>query len=168
MTSEQILDWQTEDPKGYYANILEQAKHEVAQTMRADLDSRSIEDAVVKTYEKYAAENPDFDELWDSGELRAFMDKNPGHNAISAHMALTNEKKAKEAIDKAVADAEKRIMDNFKAKRESKVLGSGPSAARKAAETETSAELKDTKKHGGLMSVLTRRSLARDKERFGG
>jgi len=167
MTSEEILDWQTEDPHGYYANILEQAKHEISGDMKQTLTEQSVEDAVASTYEKYAKENEDFDEMWDSGELKKYMDLNPGHNAISAHMAITSANKTKLKIDEAVKEAEKRIMANIKAKRENTVLSSGPSASRTSTESGIPEELKDTKKHGGLAAVLARRSLAREKARLG-
>ena len=167
MTKEEILDWQTEDPQDYYANILAQAKHEISGDMKKDLNQRTVEDAVAGTYEQYAKDNADFDKMWDTGEIKQYMDRNPGHNAISAHMAITGAKKTQETVDDAVKAAEKRIMDNIRAKRESKVLSSGPSASRNSIETEITAELKNTKEHGGLASVLARRSLAREKEMYG-
>ena len=167
MTKEEILDWQTEDPQGYYSNILAQAKHEISGDMKENLNQRSVEDAVAGTYEQYAKDNPDFDKMWDTGEIKQYMDRNPGHNAISAHMAITGASKTQQSIDDAVKAAEKKIMDNIRAKRESKVLSSGPSASRNYTETEITAELKNTKEHGGLASVLARRSLAREKESYG-
>jgi hypothetical protein len=167
MTKEEILDWQTEDPQAYYANILAQAKHEISGDMSKSINKRSAEDAVANTYEQYAKDNDDFDSMWDSGEIQTYMDRNPGHNAISAHMAITGAKTTQAKIDDAVKAAEKKIMDNIKAKRESRVLSSGPSASRSSTESEVTEELKDTKKFGGLASVLARRSLARDKARLG-
>ncbi|HBF43026.1 MAG TPA: hypothetical protein DDW42_05230 [Desulfobacteraceae bacterium] len=167
MTKEEILDWQTEDPQGYYANILAQAKQEISGDMKKDLNQRSVEDAVAGTYEQYAKDNPDFDKMWDTGEIKQYMDRNPGHNAISAHMAITGAAKTQLTVDEAVKAAEKRIMDNIRAKRENKVLSSGPSASRNSNETEITAEMRNTKEHGGLAAVLARRSLAREKELYG-
>lgn len=167
MTKEEILDWQTEDPQAYYANILAQAKQEISGDMKNDLNQRTVEDAVAGTYEQYAKDNPDFDTMWDTGEIKKYMDLNPGHNAISAHMAITGAAKTQKTVDDAVKAAEKKIMDNIRAKRENKVLSSGPSATRNSTETEITAELKDTKGHGGLAAVLARRSLAREKELYG-
>jgi hypothetical protein len=164
MSKDDLLDWQAEDPQGYHDNLVAQAKFELAKDMKADQKKNSVEDAIAKTYEAYAKENPDFDEMWDSGDIREYMSKNPGHNAISAHMAMTSNKK----VEKAVKDAEKRIMENLRAKRESQVIPAGPSASRASSETEIPTELKDTKKHGGLAAVLARRSQEREQRRFGG
>lgn len=166
MSDEEVQEWQDDDPKGFYSNMLLQAKHEVGQEMKADMSSRTMEDAIAGTYEDYAKKNSDFDQMWDSGELKIFMDKNPGHNAISAHMALTAGKKQTEAIEDAVKAAEKRIMNNLKAKGKSSVLGAGPSSSARAA-SDSPPELKDTTKHGGLNAVLAQRSLARDQARMG-
>lgn len=164
MTAEEIQEWQEEDPKGFYANMLQQAKHEIANEQRQEMSKQSKESAIAGTFEKYAKDNPDFDEMWDSGELKRFMEKNPGHNAISAHMALTGQKKQQEAIDAAVKESEKRIMANIKAKGNAKVLGQGPSSARPSNDS-SPPDLKDTKQYGGLTAVLARRSMERDRAR---
>ncbi|MCG7851749.1 MAG: hypothetical protein MIO92_04430 [Methanosarcinaceae archaeon] len=167
MTKDEILDWQTENPQEYYANILAQAKHEISGDIKSSFNKQSSENAVIDTYEQYAKENDDFDSMWDSGELQRFMDRHPGHTAISAHMTITSDKKTKAAIDEAVKKAEKKITDNIKAKRESRVLSSGPSASRTFNASDIPEDLKNTKEHGGLAAVLARRSLAREKAQYG-
>ena len=166
MTDEEIQEWQDNDPKGFHANTLAQAKYELSQDFNADMSNRTIEGAISKTYDDYAKENPDFDKMWDSGELKIFMDKNPGHNAISAHIMLTAQAKQQDAIDTAVKASEKKFRANLKAKGKSSVLGSGPGSSARTV-SETAPELKDTKKHGGLNAVLAERSLARDRARTG-
>jgi hypothetical protein len=119
--------------------------------------------AIEKTYVTYAKENPDFDEMWDGGDLKAYMDENPGHTAISAHQMLTMEKRIQGAVEEATKDAEKKAASNLKVKQNARVLGSGPSAGGKAV-GQVPVELKDTKKYGGLTAVLTARSMARTKQ----
>jgi len=112
---------------------------------------------LVKTYESYAKANPDFDEMWDDGRIQAFMDKNPGHNAISAHQMLTEETRLKAAADKAVKEFEGALRSKRAA---SAVLGAGnmsvPTDAKAADE-----RLKNPKKFGGVTEVLTARLLER-------
>ena len=167
MTKEEILDWQTEDPHGYYANVMAQAKHEISGDIKTSLTKQNSENAVIDTYEQYAKANDDFDSMWDSGELQRYMDRHPGHTAISAHMVITGDKKTQLAVEEAVKKAEKKITNNIKAKRESRVLSSGPSASRTFNTTEIPEDLKNTKEHGGLAAVLARRSLAREKAQYG-
>lgn len=143
--------------------LVEKTKRETEALVKQQFEERQEAEkikAVEKEYSEYAQKNPDFDEMWDSGEIQAFIDEHPGHTAISAHMAMTQEKKVQEAVDAALKDAEKNASNNRKTKQQAQVLGSGPSAGGYAA-NKVPAELKDTKKYGGLAAVLAARSLAR-------
>ena len=170
MTKEALLEWQEEDPIGYVRNIAQQVRAEtredvlaeVTQTLEAQREQAERQ-AIEKTYTTYAQKNPDFDDMWDSGELKSFMDDNPGHTAISAHQMLTMEKRVQEAVETATKDASKKAVSNLKAKQNARVLGSGPSAGGKAV-GQIPVELQDTKKYGGLATVLTARSMARTKQ----
>ena len=153
MSEDEILEWQSNDPKGFVDNIGAFVKHSIAQgidsfreqTAQAS-EQQSHEAKVVSTYEAYAKDNADFDAMWDSGEIKSFMDKNPGHNAISAHMAMTAETRQQAAIDKAVADALKKASSDQRSKRATaNILSSGPVAAPPAV---SDAELKDFKSLG--------------------
>lgn len=156
MSAEELLDWQSDDPQGYYANILKQAEHNLSLKFEQSLDQRTNENAIVTTYNTFAEKNPDFDAMWDKGVLETFMGKNPGHNAISAYYALTMEDRIQEAVDKAVKDAEGKFVKNQRAKRESKSLDAGPqTTGTKDAPVET--ELQDTKKFGGPVAVMAKR-----------
>lgn len=169
MSEDELLDWQSTDPKGFLDNMLKRAEF-VAQAKfdeyRTQLDQQSQkqsqEQAVVSTYEAYAKDNPDFDEMWDSGEIKSYMDKHPGHNPISAHMAMTADAKAearaKEAAEKAVKEYEAAL----RSKRASNVLGAGP-ATIPTESRQADDRLKNPKKYGGITNVLTARLLERRK-----
>lgn len=170
MSDEDLLEWQQDDPKGYYANVLQQAKHEVGQDLAGRMDERNYESQIEHTFTEFAKDNPDFDEMWDRGELQRFMQIHPGHNAISAYRELTYEKRIADESAKAVADAEKKWNEGLKTKRESQTLSSGPAASGTGGTVagKTPPELQDTKKFGGLTTVLAKRSADRLKKMRGG
>ncbi|MHC4310889.1 MAG: hypothetical protein ACYSW3_00275 [Planctomycetota bacterium] len=161
MPEEELLEWMQKDPKGYHANMEAAMEHRLTEKFTKHMEKQSFESQVDTTFTSFAKENPEFDAMWDRGELQRYMDQNPGHNAISAYQMLTQEARMKEATEKAVADAEKTWNANLKAARESKVLSAGPSSAGAGAADKIPAELQDTKKHGGLTSVLANRSKQR-------
>ena len=167
MTKEELLEWQEENPQEYARNLAQQVRAETRQDILAEVTSmleaqreQAERQAIEKTYTTYAKENPDFDDMWDSGELKSFMDDNPGHTAISAHQMKTMDRRIQEAVEKATKDAGKKVAGNLKAKQQARVLGSGPSAGGKTV-GQIPVELQDTKKYGGLATVLTARSMAR-------
>lgn len=164
MSDEELLEWQQSDPKSYHANLLAQAKHEMGQDVSQSLDKQTYEAAIERTFDGFAEKNPEFDEMWDRGELQAYMNKHPGHNAISAYHELTQEKRIADAVDKAreeaKKEAEKEFQDNLKTRREAQVLSSGPSPAAGTVDT-IPPELQDTRKYGGRTKVLADRSAAR-------
>jgi hypothetical protein len=120
---------------------------------------------IKSTFDSYREKNPDFDEMWKSGEIPKFMKANIGHNAISAHQMLTMEARIKEATEKAAKEAEAKTIANMKAKRSAQVLGGGP-AVTGSGKTEDAA-LNDTKSHGGKASVIARRIIEMRKGRGG-
>ena len=171
MPKEELTEMIEEDPQGFARNLALQIRSEVREEVLSEVqdeiaanketaDRKSIE----KTYTKYSQDHSDFDKMWDSGKLQSYMDENPGHNAISAHMALTKEVDAQSKIDEAVAKAvketESKSTKSLKAKKNAQVLGGGPSSTGRAVD-QMPVELKDTKKYGGLATVLAARSLAR-------
>lgn len=164
MKPEEVLEWQQEKPHEYYQNILAQARYEAEQDIRRSFDKERTESAVESTYSSFAEKHPDFDEMWDRQEIQRFMDRNPGHNAISAYLLMTSEKRQEEAIKA----ARKEWEQNLRAKRESAVLTSGPSpAAARAVVNEIPPEMKESKKYGGATAVLARRAAERARARGG-
>lgn len=163
MTAEEIHEWTDNDPVAYTANIAKQIRAEVMKEVDEKSSQRTQEDKTLKTFDDYAAKNDTFDQMWDSGEISAFISKNPGHNAISAHMELTAEGKTKDvearikdAVEKAVKEAEDKVIKNFKAKKGAQVLSSGP-ATTGTAHGKVAPELKEPKKFGGINTVLAER-----------
>lgn len=166
MTSEQLLDWQSEDPKAYQDNLRKEMDYRITQGINSfkeeftsQANEQTEEQKVVKTFDAYAEKNPDFNKMWDSGEIKTFMDANPGHNAISAHQTLTEEARTQASVDKAVDAALEKATTDLKAKRKSAVLGTGPTSV--PATGVSDAELKEPGKYGGATSVLASRLAAR-------
>lgn len=161
MQDDELRDWQNEDPKGYAANLYAQARHELMQEIKGQTQADMQQKGVRKTFDEYAAKNSDFMPMWESGQIPKFMEQNPGHNAISAHIILKQgtaladlDKRIKEEVAKAEKAAEERAIKNFQAKKRAAVLPGG--ATLPAGEDD---ELKDTKSRGGLVSALTERLL---------
>ena len=162
MTEDEIQEWMDTDPKAYQANLIKQIRADVANELRSEQNQSTEEQRVLKTFDSYAAENKTFDPMWDSGEIQAFMNANPGHNAISAHMAMTMadketevEARIKEAVEKAQKETEEKVIKQFKAKKGAQVLGSGPAST--GTVHDVAPELKDPKKYGGINTVLAAR-----------
>ena len=170
MKDEELLEWQTSDPKGYLDNLraftqqsIRAGINEFKEQFQKQAEQQTYEQKIQSTYESYAKDNPDFDELWDSGELKGFMDKHPGHNAISAHIMLTAEKRQQEAIEKAVSDALKKKEAEIKSKRAAaKVMSAGPAAVPTPA-SEADDRLKNPTQYGGKANVLMQRLVDRRK-----
>jgi hypothetical protein len=161
LSKEELLEWQEDDPHAYAANLYAQMLHETRTQLKREqreTDTKAAqvktETSVRKTYEAYEVKNPDFRAMWDSGAITKYMDENPGHNAISAHMAMTEEGRIQAATVKAAKEAEAKVVKNFQAKRGAQVLGTGPG---RTAGATTDQGLTDTKLHGGLMNVLSQR-----------
>lgn len=161
MSREEILEWMEDDPQGYEANRFAQFMHE-----RDIIDfqrNREIQKTTTirGTFEQYEKDNPDFKQMWDSGEIKKYMDAHPGHNAISAHLILTKEaasrsldEKIKEAVDKTIKETTEKVTADFRAKRNAQTIGDGPGGVKMGGANE---DLKDTKTQGGLVSALAGR-----------
>jgi hypothetical protein len=151
LSEEEIAEWQATDLKGFNSNLKAQAVWESRQALQKEVQQREVMGKVQRTLEDYKSKNPDFDDLWNKGELQRYMETHPGHNIISAHMALTEESRVKAAVDAAVKAATDKQLADFKAKQQTRVLGSGPAGAPSTGED---TRLKDTIKHGGKVTVL--------------
>ena len=163
MTAEEIQDAIDENPKNFMTNFAKQVRDEVMADVLGQVEQRDQansekqrEKEIEAQYDKYSKEHPDFDKLWESGEIEGFMTKNPGHTPMSAHILVSQEARETEIYKKAEAD----VTAKLKAKQSSKVLSGGPSATGRPA-GQIPAELKETKKYGGLTSVLAARSAQR-------
>lgn len=146
-------------------NITQNLLNEIEQKTQQELTKSKI----VQDYEKYAKDNPDFDELWNNGEIQKFMNDNPGNTAKSAHMLMTQEKREtqrqaeiekriQEEVEKKVAEERDKIKKSFAAKQGASVLSSTP--AKPPTAQSSNMDLQDTKKFGGKTSVLAARLAA--------
>ena len=162
LTAEEIAEWQATDPKGFAANMYAQVKHEALMKMQEDFRAEREQEkqriSIEKTYKEFEDKHKDFKPMWDSGEIVRFIEANPGHNPISAYHAMTYEARMQKAIEearaKAIKETEEKVNKNWMAKRQARVLGTGPSGP--GADTEDK-ELKDVKTQGGLYNVLAKR-----------
>jgi len=154
MEPEKLQEWQVEDPKGYAANLYAQMRYELFNEAEQKSRNQKKQEGFETDVMAYKKSNPDFEEMLKNGEIGKFLNEHPAHNPISAHQALTAEKKLNEAIESAKKEAREETLKQLRAKKHSQVLGSGPAVSRGPAEEN---ELKDTKQKGGLTSVLAGR-----------
>ena len=161
MSKEELIEWQEDDPHGYAANLYAQIRDELRAELKTAQDKDSSEkeqaklSATIKTtFENYENKNPDFRTKWDSGELQKFMNENPGHNAISAHMHITEKTRMETAVAKAVKEAEERVIKNFQAKKNAEVISD--IGAIKMID-QIADELKNPQKYGGDNAALALR-----------
>ena len=166
LTDEEIAEWQNDDPKGYANNLKLLVTSQVRESVKSELAAETEQQKMDKTFDSYSSDNPDtedgtgFVQMWESGKIRTYIEQNPGHNAISAHMKLTEDSKTlsrQEAIDKGIAEGvakeKARLAAENKARMRTTGLGQGPAYS----PTTDESELKDTKKKGGLTTVLADR-----------
>ena len=179
LSKDEVLDRLSEDPLGVLANFARQVRHEVRADVLREVEDSNTTKSVEKTLTAYAEKNPDFQTMLHSGEIDRYIANNPGHNLISAHMALTAEKRIADAVEKskkeADTDAEKNEKEKAaaekkaaeeaakqaKAKQDAKTLSGGP--ARGGGSGDIAPELKDPKAFGGATAVITQRLQARRK-----
>lgn len=151
-----IFEKLNNDPKKFLADLSAKIKTDTLMEMSKATEQEASRNRIVSGYETYAKSNPDFDEMWDAGKLQEFIAEHPEHNAISAHMAITSDKRLQEATEKAVADAIAKTQKQFQAKRGASVLSGGP-ASSVVTGGKASAELADTKKVGGVTAAIAAR-----------
>jgi len=164
LSNEELAEMMDDNPKDFLQNFAKQVRSEVMSEVTDTLneaETDSNRDKMEKTFIAYSDKHPDFDDMWDSGVLQRYIEEHPGNNAMSAHMALTLDDTVKAAVDAAIKGNQEEVRKNAKAKRNAQVLGDGPAAGGRTV-GQVSVELQDTKKYGGLASVLTARSLARE------
>ena len=160
MSPEELQDWNEDNPKEFYENLISQVTFNVANSMSAKTQEETREAKLASTFENYAKENEDFNEMWESGAIPKFMEENPGHNAISAHMQMTADARTQAKIDEAVKAAETKIINDLKAKGKTRSLPSGPSGSRQS-NAKIPQELANPSKFGGIENVLVQRHLKR-------
>jgi hypothetical protein len=139
-----------EDPSGFIGKITSIVEKSVTERVAMENATNSYNGKIENTINAYADINPDFEKMWDSGEIKSFMNKNPGHNALSAHMVITMNDK----LEQARKEGAEKAVRNFKAKSGSQVLNGGPGVPPE----QRDAALKDPSKFGGRAAVLAARA----------
>jgi len=147
---EDLVAMMADDPRGFIDNLTAVIHSQVSQGVREETATSQYNSQVENTIDQYAEDNKDFESMWDEGKLQAFMEKNPGHNAISAHMAIT--------MNRRVADAKKegaeKAAKDFGTKSNNQVLNGGTSVSPE----QRDAALKNPEKFGGRAAVLAARA----------
>jgi hypothetical protein len=132
-----------------------EATHKAATAIRQEFESKTAREReqgdLKKVYDDFAAEHKDFNGLWESGKILDFIQKNPGHNPMSAYLKMTEKEKIAEAVAEARKKTEEEVTKRFLAKQKATVLNGGPASIPR---TDEDPALQNTKQHGGLNSVL--------------
>lgn len=125
---EHYIDNPVDLARGVYQQVLSDVRADLTYAER----EKTHQEGINKTYDSYSEKHPDFDSMWESGELQRFMNENPGHNPISAHAEI-------------------------KASKEPEVVTEPPASASTVPSKPADQRLSDTKRHGGISAVLAQR-----------
>jgi hypothetical protein len=168
MDDDGIVEMFDKSPKSFLGNFAKQVRAEVLKDITSNLSQKEATERARQEFESFAKDNPEFRKLVDSGEIDRVRQQYPYKSAFDAYRELTadsrreaREKEIQARIDKAVQEAVDKERKNISVKRQTKVLGSGPSPNKSG--NQTPEELKDTKKFGGIKAVLKRRHMERSK-----
>ena len=170
MSEEELLEWMSDNPKEYTQYLIQVAKEEAKAEISAETEQKQIESKIDATYDAYAEKNPSnedgtgFVEMWESGKIKEFIDANPGHNPISAHMALTVESRLEKAIREAEAKAAAKVKEEFQKNMKARKITDGLSGGPGYVPADEDDTLKDTKRHGGKVATLAERLAARRRQ----
>ncbi|RLD19328.1 MAG: hypothetical protein DRI71_11975 [Bacteroidetes bacterium] len=145
-----LVAMMADDPADFISKLTATIEQSVTNKVALENADSAFNGKVEETIDAYAEANDDFEPMWDKGDLQKFMEKNPGHNAISAHMTMTMEQR--------IADAKKEGADeaikNFRTKSNSQVLNGGPGIP----PDQRDAALKNPEKFGGKAAVIAQRA----------
>lgn len=147
---EDLVNMMADDPAGFISKLTTEIEKSVTDRVAVDNANNTYDGKIESTINTYADANPDFEAMWDNGSIKAFMDDNPGHNALSAHMAITMEARLAEATK----TGEDTAIRNYRTKSDNQVLGNGPGIPPE----QRDAALKDPSKFGGAAAVLALRA----------
>jgi hypothetical protein len=118
---------------------------------------KNHETEVRNFYAKYEEDNPDFVTGWNDNSIQDYMKENPGLTPVAAHKLMKADKDTASAVETAL----NKERANIKAKRTARSIPGGPQGGAVVSQEKESADLTDTKEHGGLIGVLAARSRAR-------
>ena len=129
MTKDELIEWKTDFPDEYEANLVAKTIWETKQEVFKELDRRASQadyntqiQTISKALDEYKTAHPDFDELWNKGDIKKFMDANPLYGtAVAAYEQMTLDKRITVATEKAAKDAADKTRKEFEAKGHAKV-----------------------------------------------
>lgn len=147
---EDLVAMMADNPADFISKLTSEIEAKVTSKVSDDNANNAYNGKVEETINAYADANEDFEAMWDKGEIQAFMEDNPGHNAISAHMTMTMEAKLADATKK----GEETAVNNFQTKSKNQVLNGSPGIPPE----QRDAALKDPGKFGGAAAVLAQRA----------
>jgi hypothetical protein len=78
LTKEELIEWFEDDPKGYEANRFAQFVTEAEIVLAKRAEAKMKTTTVKSTFDQYGQSNPDFQQLWDSGQIQQYMKDHPG------------------------------------------------------------------------------------------
>jgi len=164
---EDMIDSFNEDPGTFLSTYGSQLTSQVEASVLSKVQEDGHQSKVGDTFAQYEEKNPDFTEKWASGEIKRFMELNPGHNAISAHMTLTQNESAADfdsKIEAAKAEAAKeataKVLSDLKTKAGASTIPAETTGGQ-APPSGLPPEMKDSSEFGGMTSVLLARQNAR-------
>ncbi len=145
-----LVAMMADDPAAFIGELTKAVEKTVTDRVTRDNVINTYNSEIESTINDYADANTDFEVMWDKGEIQSYIEDNPGHNAISAHMAITMESKMAEATK----NGEETAIRNFRLKSNSQVLNNGPGVPPE----QRDAALKNPEKFGGRSAVLAMRA----------
>jgi len=163
LDDEKLAEWETNDKRGLYANLLRQARYELLGEIQS-LDSRkNFNQSIASTFQRFAQENqgdpkhgiPGFEELWQAGVLQQYMNRNPGYNAMNAYNDIVRDKV--KARDEALM--REKLTADIRAKGAAGSVTQSTVGSR--AVDAVDPELQDPDKYGGAKAVAIRRYIKR-------
>jgi hypothetical protein len=135
MTKDELIEWKTDFPDEYEQNLVAKTIWETKQEVFKELDKRASQadyntqiETISKALNEYKKVHPDFEEMWNKGDIKKFMDANPLYGtAVAAYEQMTLDKRISVATEKAAKEAADKTRKEFEAKGHAKVETGGGS-----------------------------------------
>jgi hypothetical protein len=155
MDTDDLAQWQANDPIGYERNLRESIKFELLKDLNQHAEKNAAQTAREKDYLVFGQANPDFEARWVDKSIPEFLATHPGHNAMSAYHELKRadrEAEVEARIAKVKEDTEREVIERIKAKQTPTGLGDGPAAAPIPRKGDAGAD--PNNQHGGKSAML--------------
>lgn len=163
-SDEELLNDLTTNPKGFladFANAIVSGMQEKTAAERAAAEQRSFQEQEEATFrEFFKGKESELPEL--APKIREFIQKNRGHNAISAYLELTRDKRTETMRETIRNEEREKLLREFKVGKVAQSASSGNSSGG-APLSRKDHRLEKPDEYGGTENVL----LARFNEREG-